>query len=106
MLREKWEWDTVLRKMVRVMAIQREEDPITIYVLIDEEQEDNTLDGVIVNELNEELMSMINYEVKCPQCKTITKIIGDVKAEKWSEPSFRCPDCHIEIQLLIRKGAL
>lgn len=108
MLREKWEWDTVLRKMVKVMAIQNEEDPITIYVQVDE-NEQNTLDGIIVDELNEELMSKINYEVKCPQCKTTTKIIGKVKVndiETMNEPSFRCPDCHIEIPLLIRKGAL
>ena len=105
MLRERWEWDTVLRKMVKVMAIQKEEDPITIYVEIDEDS-DGSLDGMIVEELDENLMSKIDYEVKCPQCNTTTKIIGRVNVNTMNHPTFKCPDCHIEIPLLIRKGAL
>ena len=104
MLREKWEWDTVLRKMVRVMAIQDEEDPITVYVEVDEKS-NGAIDGMIVENLDDTSMSKIDYEVKCPQCKTTTKIIGHVDVDTLKNPSFKCPDCHIEIPLLIRKGA-
>ena len=73
MLRERWEWDTGLRKIVKVMAIQKEEDPITIYVEIDEDS-DGSLDGMIVEELDENLMSKIDLLTnEPPNVKMMTR---------------------------------
>ena len=108
MLREKWVWDTSLRRMVKVMAIEDGEDPMTIFVKVDNDAS-NKIDGTIIDELDDQLLGTVNYEIKCPQCQTTTKIIGNVeipKIQKLKTPSFKCPDCHVEIPLLIRKGAV
>ena len=77
MLREKWVWDTMLRKMVKVMAIEGQEDPMTIFVQVDNNV-DNKIDGTIVEDLDDLILGEVHYEVKCPQCETTTKIVGNV----------------------------
>ena len=92
--------------MVRVMAIVKGEEPITVYVKA-EVDSTNGIDATVLDETNPEVLGSVNYEIKCPQCKTTTKIVGELQENVFSmdKPLFACPDCHVEIPLLIRKGA-
>ena len=105
-LKEKWVWDPTKQEMVRVMAISKDESPITVYVEADIDESDGSIDATILEDTNPEVIGTVNYEVKCPQCKTTTKIVGELSENLFTmeHPIFKCPDCHVEIPLLIRKG--
>ena len=91
--------------MIRVMVKAEDEDPITLFVQVDDDELEGKVDGKIYDEVDEDLIGSVTYEIECPQCKTITKIIGEMNNKVFSmkEPQFKCPDCHIEIPLMIKK---
>jgi hypothetical protein len=104
-LKEKWIWDPRIKKMVRVMAIVKSEEPMTVYVKADVDST-NGIDATVLDDTDSEVLGAVNYEIKCPQCKTTTKIVGELQDNVFTmkDPLFACPDCHVEIPLLIRKG--
>ena len=106
MIKVKWVWDSKKRKMIKVMKISKDNQPIVVYARVVISGDD--IEAEILGDVDEISLQEIRYEVTCPQCKTLTKIVGEIDKDviRMSIPMFQCPDCHVEIPLVIRRGAL
>ena len=104
MLKEKWIWDRSKKKMIKVMAISKCGEPITMYIK-PKDSMGGKIDGSVYEDIDEDVLAGITYEIDCPQCKSLTKIVGSMDRDvfEMKEPCFKCPDCHLEMPLVVKK---
>ena len=88
------------------MAISKSGEPITMYIK-PSDSANGKIDGSVYDgeDVDEAVLAEITYEIDCPQCKSSTKIVGSMDNEvfKMKEPCFKCPDCHLEMPLVVKK---
>ena len=76
MLREKWIWNKLKKKMIRVMVKAEDEDPITLFVQVDDDEFEGNIKNIYL-----EISSQMNVRFSVPNAVDTSELSSnkDVK---------------------------